>query len=222
MAPPIVHAIRPLVSAIVTFWFGMPRPATATHQVVDRPRALRSGDVGRQRVRIVRHPALRVLAAARVLPDDRSPDRPANRDRLRRRRPWRRWFRRRPRTASARPASGSCVGSRGSGSMRTRSLQSPPLLVNPHATWPLLPTTRPGMPGSVTPVMRWLVDGLDGIGKHHRRAIPDDRHADRQVHVVGDERAPDALCAPSTAQLLLPMMADFVSRGHGDTHDRRR
>ena len=40
----------------------------------------------------------------------------------------------------------------GSGSIRTRSLQSPPVLVNPHATWPLLPTTMLGRPGRDTPV----------------------------------------------------------------------
>ena len=131
-------------------------------------------------------------------------------------RPWRRSSPGRRRRLSGRRASGICSASRGSGSMRTRSLQSPPVLVKPHATWPLLPTTMLGRPGSVTPVICRCADGCVGIGKRQRRAIPDDRHADRRG-ACRWRRAPtpDAVCAPSTAQLLLPMIAASSRRGHG-------
>ena len=180
------------------------------HQLVDRSRALGPGDVGGERVRHRARPSAarirgRARPSTRPVPRSSSGSAPSSRPR-----PSRRSFPRRRRTPSARRASGTSFGSRGSGSMRTRSLQSPPVLVNPHATWPLLPTTRLGNAGQrdAGDALVWP-RAARRIGKDHRRAIPDDRHADRQVHVVGDKRAPTALCAPSTAQLLLPMIVGF-------------
>ncbi|MNT94801.1 hypothetical protein D3C72_2365610 [compost metagenome] len=39
--------------------------------------------------------------------------------------------------------------------IRTRSLQSPLLLVRPQAILPLLPATRIGKPGMLTPAIVW-------------------------------------------------------------------
>ena len=146
-------------------------------QIVDRSRALRLGDVGCERVRIMRDPALRVLAPARVLPHDRSPDRPADLHRLRR------------------PALG-----------RDRLFEDIERFW-PVGCQVLFRIARVGLDAhQIAPVAAAIGesprdvtvaaddetgqagkghagDALGGrrpdwIGKHHRRAIPDDRHAD--------------------------------------------
>ena len=76
-----------------------------------------------------------------------------------------------------------------SGSTITRSAQSPSLLVKPQATWPLLPTTIAGVPGSVTPVICCWLPGSSFVAPDERRPIPDVRHANPQVHVVGHDGA---------------------------------
>jgi hypothetical protein len=73
------------------------------------------------------------------------------------------------------------------------------VFVNPQATWPLLPTTRIGRPGSVTPVMRSFANAIDAryqmIGTPIARCM--------SLAIIA---APEAECAAATAQLLLPMI----------------
>ena len=91
--------------------------------------------------------------------------------------------------------------------MTTRSLQSPPVLVKPHATCPLLPTTRLGRPGRVTPVSRIVWPGTRGSGttieaRYQMLGTPIAR-----CMSLATRPAPVAVCAPATAQLLLPRPA---------------
>ena len=84
-----------------------------------------------------------------------------------------------------------------------RSDQSPCVLVNPQAIRPLLPTTIPGPPGTVTPTAR-------------RRAVPFSSGHSRQAlyQMLGTRRCRcislatharlSAVLDPARAQLLLP------------------
>ncbi len=90
------------------------------------------------------------------------------------------------------------------GSTTTRSTQSPSLLVNPQATWPLLPTTIAGVPGSVTPVILCSPPGSSFVPHTN----------DARYHTCGTRSPrcmssatiarPSAVWLPATAQLLLP------------------
>src|SRR6476661_8768029 len=94
----------------------------------------------------------------------------------------------------------------------TRSLQSPSLLVNPHATRPLLPTTSHGRPGSVTPVRRRAGrPGSAAIVYEARYQI--DGTPIARCMSLATRAAPVDVCAPSTAQLLLPALNAGSSGG---------
>ena len=130
-------------------------------------------------------PVLRVLAPARVLPDDGTPDGPAHRERLR---------------------GGALGGERFLEYLECfRSLRRQVFVrvvrigFDPHQVTPV----AAGVGESPRDVAVAADDHVGetgqrhagdllrrpiGIGKRQRRAIPDDRHADRQVHVVGDQR----------------------------------
>ena len=219
----MVHAMRPVSSPIVTFWLGMPRPAMAASRSSTDARPFRRGDVGgEQRRRRARPSAARTRGRAR--PSRRSGpqivqrtgDRPASPP-LTAIVSWK--------TSKGFGPSGVryLPGSRGSGSMRTRSLQSPPVLVKPQATWPLLPTTMLGRPGKVRPVI--FCGAPSASVKRHRRAIPDDR-ARRSTGACRWQQArrPMRCASPATAQLLLPMIsaASRSCDGHRDTEAQRR
>src|SRR5262245_50722949 len=115
-------------------------------------------------------------------------------------------------------------GSRGSGSISTRSLQSPPVLVNPHATEPLLPTTTLGSPGSVTPVM---------VSESRPLTTSDARYQMFGTLIarcmsLPTSAPPVAVLAPATAQLLLPspaassLLRHAARRGLRDSEAQRR
>ena len=104
--------------------------------------------------------------------------------------------------------------------MRTRSLQSPPVLVNPHATWPLLPTTRLG-----DARQRDAGDPLRG-----RRPIGSGNTIEARYQMIGtpiDRCMSLATIAPGRAVRAVdgPVVAaddgfDFLTYSHGSTEAR--
>src|SRR5258708_7190389 len=86
----------------------------------------------------------------------------------------------------------------------TRSLQSAHVLVNPHATWVLLPATNPGTPGSVTPISRCGSDGLAGSGHSIDARYQVLGTLMRRCMSLATSAWPSVASAPDTAQLLLP------------------
>ena len=95
----------------------------------------------------------------------------------------------------------------GSSSISTRSLASTCALVNPQATWVLLPVTSVGWPGSVRPASSRVCDG-SASSRHSSTA---------RYHVFGTRMSrcmslatsarPVPVRSPDTAQLLLPSAA---------------
>ena len=203
MAPPTVHAMRPVSSPMVTLWLGMPRPAmAASKSSTDR---VRSGLVMSD-ASVVASCATQCCAYSRPRASFQTigpqmVQRTAS------------VFEGAPFATSVSWKISNAFGpagvrylfaSRGSGSIRTRSLQSPPVLVNPHATWPLLPTTMLGRPGSDTPVIFCGAPSASGNAidaRYQMIGTPIDK-----CMSLATRATPDAVCAPSTAQLLLPIM----------------